>query len=474
MNKTKVIVTVGPACRTQEQIAALIAEGADVFRLNFSHGTREDHAQAIHAIRAAAGAAGASVAILGDLGGPKIRLTDVDGGAFEIRPDQLVTVRAGACPSTPDCLCTNYDGLAEDVQIGHRVLIDDGQIRLRVVDKAGGSLACRCEAGGVVASRKGINLPDTRLSLPSLTDKDRADLAFAVEHELDYIALSFVRCPEDLHQLRGEIKRLGREIRVVAKIERPEAIEHLDEIIEISDAVMVARGDLGVEMDVSRVPLIQKEITHRCARVGRPVIVATQMLQSMVEAPVPTRAEVSDIANAILDGADAVMLSAETSVGKNPVQALRVIRSIAAQTEAFLAGRPEDAIPRVSPASLRFASAIVHGAACIARELNVRLMAAWTESGATARLLSKRRPPQWIVGLTSDERVCRWMALYYGVFPVRLPRSDPVRQMTRDVDRVLLERGLAAPGDMIVILTGAHLRQPGATNALLIHLVGPA
>ncbi len=474
MNKTKVVATVGPACRDENTLAAMIAEGVDVFRLNLSHESLDRHAVAVERIRAAAARSGEVVAILADLCGPKIRVGDVVDGRFDIREGDSIAIAPGTFPCTRERICTSYDRLCVDVQPGQRVLIDDGQVRLRAMDRRDGELLCRCETGGTVATRKGVNLPDTRLSLPSLTEKDLRDLAWAAEQELDYVALSFVRSPEDLQQLRSELNRLGSRLRVVSKIERPEAIASVDEIIDLSDAVMVARGDLGVEMDVARVPLLQKDITHRCARAGRPVIIATQMLQSMVEAATPTRAEVTDVANAILDGADAVMLSAETSVGKHPIEALRVIRDIAAQTEAFLAGSPDDPTPRVSPQALRVSSAIAHGASIVARELDVRLLVVWTEAGNTVRLLSKRRPPQPIVGLTPNEQVCRWMSLYYGVRPVRMDRQEAYRQMVKDVDRALLRRGLAAANDLIVIIAGTHLRQPGATNAMLIHRVGTA
>jgi len=472
MNRTKVVATVGPACRDEATLAAFIAEGVDVFRLNLSHETLDRHTAAVANIRAAAAARNATVAILGDLCGPKIRVGEVSGGRFDIHEGDSLVIARGQFPCTRERLCTNFDGLPDEVRPGQRILIDDGQVRLRAMERRDGELLCRCEVGGTVATRKGVNLPDTELSLPSLTEKDRKDLAWAVEQGLDYIALSFVRSGRDLTELRGELTRLGSDLRVVSKIERPEAVARLDEIIELSDAVMVARGDLGVEMDVARVPLIQKDITHRCARAGKPVIIATQMLQSMIDSAVPTRAEVSDVANAILDGADAVMLSAETSIGRHPIEALRVIRDIANQTEAFIAAGPEDSAPGASPQEFRITSAVVRGAVGIARELNVKALVVWTESGNTVRLLSKRRPGPLIVGLTASERVCRWMSLYYGVQPIQLPWREPQQNMVAEVDRALCRRKLAATNDAVVIIAGTHLCEAGATNALLIHLVG--
>lgn len=472
LNRTKVVATVGPACQDEAMLAAMINEGVDVFRVNFSHGAHAEHAAMIAKIRAAAAKTDAVVAIMGDLCGPKIRLTEMAGGEFAISVGASIRVERGTAPCTSERLSVSFARFCDEVQVGHRVLIDDGQIRLRVVSSEGDALVCRCETAGIIRSRKGVNLPDTRLSLPSLTDKDHADLAFAITQDLDYVALSFVREAEDLSTLRREIKSRGAALSVLSKIERPEALEHLDEIIELSDAVMVARGDLGVEMDVSRVPLIQKDIVRRCGSASKPVIVATQMLQSMVEAPVPTRAEVCDVANAILDGADAVMLSAETSVGKFPLEALRVIRGIASQTEAYLAAQPEHAIARHLPGRLRFASAVAHGAAVLARELDVHLLIVASESGATIRLLSSHRPPQMIVGVSPDERVCRGMALYYGVQPLFLHRCEGQTEMLAAVDKVLLRRSLAKVSDLVLMARGTRLVDPGATNALLIHLVG--
>jgi len=471
-NKTKVVATVGPACRDQATLRALIDEGVDVFRVNLSHGNLEEHTQTVAAIRRAAVQSGDVVAIMGDLCGPKIRVGQIADGSFDIAVRELLAIEPGSFPCTPGRICTSYDQLCDDVQCGERVLIDDGQIRLRAVAKQGAKLICECEVGGTIRTHKGVNLPDSRLSLPALTQKDRTDIQWAAQQDLDYLALSFVRSPKDLEELRAELTRHESNAHVVSKIERPEAIEHLDEIISLSDALLVARGDLGVEMDVSRVPLLQKQITQRCARAGKPVIVATQMLQSMVESPVPTRAEVSDVANAILDGADAVMLSAETSVGGYPLEAVRVIRSIADQTEAYLAGQAGDSVPRVDPEELQFVSAVVHGASVLARELNVHALAVWTDTGTTVRLLSKRRIPQMIVGLSPDARVCRRMSLYYGVRPARLDHQTRQKDMIRDVDAVLIDRELAKTNDMIMIVAGTHLREPGSTNAMLIHLVG--
>jgi pyruvate kinase len=353
------------------------------------------------------------------------------------------------------------------------VLIDDGNVLLKVTDKRTDALVCRCEIGGTISDHKGINLPDSNISAPTLTDKDRRDLDWAMEHEVDFIALSFVRRPEDLRELREILSTRGSQARVVSKIEKPEALQHLAEIIELSDVVLVARGDLGVEMDISRVPIIQKEIALRARNQGRPVIVATQMLQSMVEAPVPTRAEVSDVANAILDDADAVMLSAETSIGKYPLRALSMIRRIAEHTESFGVRRPDrpGANTETPPA---VATALVRGANVVARELDIRLVAVWTQGGDTPRLLSRHRLDQPILALTPNEKLCRQMTVLYGVEPVVLEPAARLDETFADIDGVILERGLAREGELIIVTGDTRPDLPGETDALFIHPVGSA
>lgn len=315
--RTKIIATLGPATADPERLAAVLEAGVDVCRLNFSHGSLEDHERSLDAIRTWATEHDQPIGVLGDLCGPKIRLNQVTGGALELGPGDTIRLVRGDEDCTADHLTVTYARFVDEVDVGQRIYIDDGLVRLLVTARDADGLTCTCTTGGRVSSRKGVNLPDTPLSAPALTDKDRRDLDWAIEHGLDYVALSFVRRPEDLITLQAIIDERGGNLGVIVKIEKAEALQHLDDLIGRADGVMVARGDLGVEMDVWRVPLVQKAITARCRAVGKPVIIATQMLQSMVDSPMPTRAEVSDIANAILDGADAVMLSAETAVGQN-------------------------------------------------------------------------------------------------------------------------------------------------------------
>jgi pyruvate kinase len=333
-------------------------------------------------------------------------------------------------------------------------------------------LVAVCEVGGVVSDHKGVNLPDSTVSSPSLTDKDRQDLDWIVRHGLDYVALSFVRQASDMADLRASIRRIDPSsmIRVVSKIEKPQAIEHLGEIIDASDVVLIARGDLGVEMDVARVPIIQKEIAVECRRAGKPVIVATQMLQSMVSSPVPTRAEVSDVANAILDDADAVMLSAETSVGQYPIQAVRMMRRIADETEAFTKrfGQPWSATPTHRPP---VAKAVIHGASVVVEDTDASLVVAWTVDGEAARLLSRHRLQAKIVAMTACEVACRQMALLYGVMPVCVPQVREAGAMLANLDKILLERQLAQPGEQLVVVWDARPDVPGETDAIVMHTI---
>ncbi len=472
MIRTKIIATVGPASDSSEMIGLLIDAGVDVFRLNFSHGTLAQHGEALERIRAVGGDRGATVAVMGDLCGPKIRVGEVDDGMFEIAYGDGIDVVAGDVVGNAERISTNRPELIREVGVGHRLLIDDGLVWLRVERVTADRLRCVCEAGGAISTRKGVNLPDSELAMSALTDKDEQDLTWAVEHGVDYVALSFVRRAEDVAELRQVMRRVGAELPVVAKIETPQAIEHLGGIIDAADVVLVARGDLGVEMDLARLPLLQKEITAECQKAGKPVIVATQMLQSMVEHSTATRAEVSDVANAILDSADCVMLSAETSVGAHPVAAVRMMARIAEQTEAYLTRSGAFAEMDTDASANPVVTAVVHAANLVARELRAKLIAVWTDQGYTVRLLSKCRPNRPVIGLSPDDRTCRRMAMYYGTSPVRMEQPAELAPMMRAVDELLLARGWAARGDLVVVVAGTRLEAAGATNSLLIHLVG--
>ncbi|HSW45565.1 MAG TPA: pyruvate kinase [Phycisphaerae bacterium] len=471
MVKTKLVATVGPACSSDEMIGRFIDAGVNVFRLNFSHGTLDDHQASLDRIRRMATRRQAMIAVLGDLCGPKIRLGRIAGGRCELQPGREITFQRQPTEGTPQRLWCRYPALIDDVEVGHRVLIDDGSILLRATRKQADELICECEIGGTISDHKGINLPDSKVSAPSLTDKDLADLDWVIRHELDLVALSFVRRPDDLRRLREVLDSHGSRIRTIAKIEKPEALDHLDAIIQLADGVMVARGDLGVEMDLARVPIVQKEIALHCQRSGKPVIIATQMLQSMINSPVPTRAEVSDVANAILDRADAVMLSGETAVGRYPVEAATHIRRIAEQTERFT-NRFGDELGTNRGANVPVASAILRGTSVVAADLEPPVVAVWTLSGQTAILLSKHRLAAPIVALAADEGICRQLAFCYGVIPIFLPRADDFQAQLRQLDELLVRRGLARTEDQILIVGDTHPDIPGETDTLLIHVVG--
>lgn len=472
MIRTKFIATIGPASDSFETLGELLDAGVDVFRLNFSHGTLQQHALVYDRIRSVCRQRGVPAAVMADLCGPKIRVDPIEDDSFVLAPEDRIDIVSGHVVGDRTRISTNHPELVHEVGVGNRVLIDDGAVRLRVEAVMPDRLQCVCEIGGIISTRKGVNLPDSQLAMSALTQKDREDMAWAVEHDVDYIAMSFVRTAADLRELREMLPLADDRSRIVAKVETVQAIQHLDEIIESADIVLVARGDLGVEMDLARVPLLQKDITRKCRLAGKPVIIATQMLQSMVESPTATRAEVSDVANAILDAADAVMLSAETSVGKYPVEAVRMLSRIAEQTEDYLDRSAASTTVDKSALLPRVPTAVAHGANLLARSLDAKLVAVWTQTGNTARLLSKCRLPLPVIGLSPDEYVCRRMSMYYGVIPVQLSRDDEVLAMLGEVDAMLLEAKLAEKGDMIVVIAGTRLLQVGSTNALLIHLVG--
>lgn len=471
LNRTKVVATIGPATRAPERLADLIDSGVSVCRLNFSHGTLADHAQALRTIRMISESLKRPVAVLGDLCGPKIRLNTIAGGQVQLQAGQAVRFVRGTADCTDTTLTTNYPNLVDEVQAGDRILIDDGLVRLLVTDARDDELVCACTVGGAISSRKGVNLPDSAISVAALTEKDGQDARWALENDLDYLALSFVRRPEDVADLRkilGKSSHMG----VIVKIEKREALDHLDALIADSDGVMVARGDLGVEMDVWRVPLVQKDITLRARAAGIPVIIATQMLQSMVTNATPTRAEVSDIANAILDGADAIMLSAETASGEYPTLAVDMMDKVARVTEDYLRIHPLQRQPAVVSAASPTTSAIAHAAVQAAQDVNARLVAVWTATGATARMVAQHRLSIPVIGLTPDIRVFRRMALWYGVTPIRIEPTGNPAEMTLLLERRILQLGFARPGDLIVVVTSTRPTVPGATDTTLVHRIG--
>jgi pyruvate kinase len=465
MRLTKIIATMGPACGSAECIRALIKGGLDVARLNFSHGTHDEHLAMLKTIRAAAKELGRPIAIMQDLCGPKIRVGELKSPSVELANGATIRIQKQAIAGDEKTISCTYPQIVDDVQAGDRILINDGLIELKAVSKTSDYVECRVVAGGTLKPHKGINLPGVKVSAPTLTAKDREDLEWGVEHKVDYIALSFVRHADDIKELKAVLRFRGADIHTVAKIEKPEAIEHIEEIVKATDVVMVARGDLGVEMRVEDVPTLQKRLINLCAKHNTPVIVATQMLESMIENAYPTRAEVSDIANAILDGTDAVMLSGETSVGKHPLKAF--------ETMAHVAERTEESIRDVMPYERRmeigdsrdFGDIIADAVAHLVNRLGVKAVMGFTASGRTARLLSKRRVSVPILGTSSREEVVRKMCMYRGVAPFLLEQFTDSERMFRRGAELAVNNGLAAKGDTVAFVAGVPLGS-AATNSL--------
>jgi pyruvate kinase len=476
MIRTKIVATMGPACAEAELLVRLFEAGVSVCRLNFSHGDLDGHARTLRLIREAAGRFGRPVAVLGDLGGPKIRLGKVadEGGAggLPVRVGDELVIQREPVVGQNGRVSTNYDKFVDDVQVGNRVLIDDGLLHFVCTDKGADELRCSCTAGGVLRSAKGINLPNTKVTVPSLTDRDWECADWAVDNDLDYLALSFVRKADDLKMLRWQLQRRHSEIQLVAKIEKAEALQEIDGILDQSDGLMVARGDLGVEMDVAQVPLIQKSLVRKCQAAGKPVIVATQMLQSMVEQSSPTRAEVSDVANAILDGTDAVMLSAETSVGKHPLLAVHTMNHVAEVTENYLDQTQAESAAAPKVLATEAAAALARGAWRIVQDLRAKLVVIWSQTGETARVFSKHRFPVPILTLSANPRALRKMAMYHGVIPHAATPAAEMAGLIADADALVLQERLAAAGDKMVLVAGWSPALPSTMNGIIIHTVG--
>jgi pyruvate kinase len=466
LKRTKIIATIGPASSSPAIIAKLIRAGMDAARLNFSHGDRKDHTLRLKLIRSEAVRAGRHIAVIQDLQGPKLRVGAMKNDASPIKRGDTIVLTTKKVIGTKDLVSVTYARLSKDLKIGDTVLLDDGRLELRVVKKKARTLSCKIIRGGVLKSHKGINLPGANLSLPSLSYKDREDIRFGVQQGVDYIALSFVRSAEDIIQTRRFIRSLSADIPIIAKIEKPEAILNLEEIIFAADGIMVARGDLGVEMSPEKVPLLQKKIIEACHWAETPVITATQMLESMIENPQPTRAETSDVANAILDGTDCVMLSGETAVGKYPVQTVEVMVRIALQAETSVNPWPPD--DDVSGPD----ESVAHAACRAAEEQRARAVVTFTQSGSTALLVSKHRPRMSIIAPTPFERVARKVSLYWGVTPVILRSKKTTDDMIASVEGIMVKKKLAKRRDIIVITAGVPIGVAGSTNMMKIHRVG--
>jgi pyruvate kinase len=468
--RAKIVCTLGPATSSRERIAALADAGLDVARLNLSHGSRDDHLEAYRQVRAASDASGRSVGVLVDLQGPKIRLGTFPGGPVVLRAGDEFTITTEDIPGTPHEASTTYQGLAGDVQAGDRVLIDDGNVLLDVTAVTGSRVLTRVAAGGKISDHKGINLPGVAVSAPALTTKDEADLRWALALGADMIAMSFVRGPDDAALARKIMSEAGRGVPLIAKIEKPEAVRVLPDIVDAFDAIMVARGDLGVELPLEQVPAVQKRAISLARERARPVIVATQMLESMISARRPTRAEVSDVAGAIFEGADAVMLSAETSVGAYPAETVATMARVIVAAEAHSL-RAEPSLARVPTTT---GGAIARAAAEVGAIVAARALVAFTMTGETARRLARYRSPIPLLAFTTEPATRSQLALTWGVETFIVPSVRHTDDMVRQVERALLDLGRCVIGDKVVIVAGSPPGSPGKTNALRVHRIGDA
>ncbi len=468
--KTKIIATIGPASSSRPVLKKMISAGMNVARLNFSHGSHKEHREVINTIRSLSEEMDIPVAIILDLQGPKIRTgTLKEGEAVLLKKNGTIRLTSKNISGSADMVSTTYPKLISDVKIGDKILIDDGLIELKVISRLKDAVACKIINGGILREHKGINLPGVKVSSPSLTEKDKKDLFFGIKAEVDYFALSFVRTSNDLQQIKSIIAEQNAEIPVIAKIEKPEAVENLSKILEITDAVMVARGDLGVEIKPELVPGIQKQIILETIRANKPVITATQMLETMTENPVPTRAEVSDVANAIYDGTDAVMLSGETARGKYPVEAVSMMTRIATQTESSSFMRynlhfdkdPTDLVPH----------AVAQSAVNILHELDAKSIAAFSVSGKTSKLISKQRPSRPVYAFSPSRKIYNRLSLVWGITPLLIPSIHNEKDLISIGEEIIVSKKYAKRDDLIIIVTGLALTK-GSTNMVKIRRIG--
>jgi pyruvate kinase len=468
--RAKIICTIGPACNTEPAMRDLLRLGMDIARLNFSHGTHEDHALNILRLRRAAEREGRTVCILQDLQGPKIRTGQLERHEpVQLKSGSVVTITPQDVPGTAARISTTFPDLARELTAGARILLSDGLIELRVRGVRGDDVLCDVLNGGTLGEHKGINLPGIALSIPALTKKDRKDLEFGLAHGIDAVAISFVRTAADVSMVKQIIAKHSSDVPVIAKLEKPQAIDHLEEILEAADGVMVARGDLGVEMAPEKVPVIQKHVIRRASSWRKPVITATQMLESMIENPRPTRAEASDVANAIFDGTDAVMLSAETASGQYPRESVSIMARIVIEAECNM-GDFVQYRRRREHRGLSVAETICESIAHSAEDLPMGAIAVFTETGNTARMISKYRPKVPIFAFTHAEPVVHRMNLYWGVHPVRCRQAHSAEQMVTMAEQDLVRRGLLKPGDVLGVVAGTR-QASGSTNLMRLHVV---
>ncbi len=468
-NKSKIVATVGPASNDKEMLRALAKEGVDIFRLNFSHGNHEDHLKVIHFVREINQELGSHIALLQDLQGPKIRVNEVKPGT-EIKAGESITITTRELLGNHEIVSTSYESLPKDVKVGDMILIDDGKIELKVSEVRDIDVICKVVYGGPLKSRKGINLPFSKVSAPSLTEKDMADLEFGLKHKVDWVALSFVRKAKDIESLRAIIDSHNSTTRIIAKIEKPEALENIDAIIAATDAVMVARGDLGVEIWMEEVPMVQKMLVEKCNKAAKPVIVATQMMESMIENPRPTRAETNDVANAVMDGADALMLSAETAAGKYPIEVIRsmvrTINSVERQANIFYK------FQEVDPKSPNyFNDSLILTACKLAKDVNAKAIVGMTQLGYAAYKAASHRPNANIFAFTSNDTILNTMNLVWATKAYHYDKASSTDETISDVEKILKRDGHVKTGDIFIILASMPIQERGRSNMIKVHVV---
>lgn len=469
--KTKIVCTIGPASESLDVLKKLLQYGMNVARLNFSHGTHSEHLSRIDTIRQASLEMGIEVAILLDTKGPEIRLGVIKDNKITLEEGQKITLTVAEIEGTVERIPVNYPGLINEVKPGNRILIDDGLIALEVKEIKGEDIICKVLDGGPVSSRKGVNIPGVNIQLPSITEQDVEDIKFGIEHKVDFIAASFVRQAADVLAIREILENNEAEIDIISKIETEAAVDNIEEILKVSDGIMVARGDLGVEIPAEEVPLVQKRIIELCNQEAKPVITATQMLESMVRNPRPTRAEASDVANAIFDGTDAIMLSGETAAGEYPVESVKVMATIALRAEKALAHDEVKGRKEIEP-SHTITDSISYATGSIAQDLGAAAVITSTKSGSTARMVSKYRPVAPILAATPSEDVVRKLQLVWGVKPVLVNATEGTDQMFSEAVAKCIMKGEITTGDLVVITAGVPVGVPGTTNLLKVHIVG--
>jgi pyruvate kinase len=468
IKKTKIVCTIGPATESEKTLNELVMAGMNVMRLNFSHGDFAEHQNRVNNIRKVMAKTGKPIAILQDLAGPKIRIGEFEKGLTVLKEGAKFTLTTDKIMGNDHKVSINYPMLPKEVKVGDHILLHDGKKALQVIEIKGNDVICKVTVGGEIKNKRGVNLPDSDLSVSSITEKDREDLKFGLKNKVDYFALSFVRRPEDISELKDILDKAKSPARIIAKIETPQALRNIDEIIKLTDGIMVARGDLAVEIPAEEVPLVQKMLIQKCNQAGKPVITATQMLESMITSPVPTRAEVSDVANAILDGTDAIMLSEETTLGQFPVKAVQMMTRIAERIERDPQYRNLVTSRKYSDPIKRTSDAVGNGVMEVVKECGAKLIVALTDKGFAARMISRYKPEQRIMAMTPNEKTKNQLALSYGCSPVVCQKFGEITAVIKEAKTLALKYKFASKGDKIVIVYGLPLGKSGGTNSLIV------